>query len=472
MTSAATSVILSAYVLVVVVGWHVTAPRLLPPLVTTDPTPSDRPDTGLVSQTQQVGSGDGASLVGDAARDAAGDATGDAAGDAAGDAGDAGGRDVVYTSTTAPIPAPTTSRPVYIDNTDQQSGDGGYRVEEGYVIHKPLSSHEAKTSANNEGHLEQSNRDTIPPNAKDETPSTVQSSQISLTVTDPAALTSHSQVDVTTVVPPPAPSNSPTSSHTNAVSSNAPEASRLVEESQTDSRTIANSPTASIANGDSPTPPRTIGDSPTPPRTIGDSPSPPRTIGDSPTPPRTIGDSPSPPRTIGDSPTASRTTEESQTASKTIGDSPTPSPKEDPLLTDSDTLSDPLSPISNTTDNNDTVTMTTNDTTPDLSPSTGVLPTVTPTSASGSRRSDPPSSSDADDQRSPVRYSDKLGRPVFRSDEERLLDYLFREYNPSARPVINSSKSVQVSMQFSLMHFQELVSTFCFTQPCFIDDYL
>ena len=47
-----------------------------------------------------------------------------------------------------------------------------------------------------------------------------------------------------------------------------------------------------------------------------------------------------------------------------------------------------------------------------------------------------------------------------RSDEERLLDYLFTDYNPSARPVLNSSKTVGVDLMFSLMHIQELVSTF------------
>lgn len=45
-----------------------------------------------------------------------------------------------------------------------------------------------------------------------------------------------------------------------------------------------------------------------------------------------------------------------------------------------------------------------------------------------------------------------------RSDEERLLDYLFTDYNPSARPVLNSSKTVGVNLMFSLMHIQELVS--------------
>ena len=44
------------------------------------------------------------------------------------------------------------------------------------------------------------------------------------------------------------------------------------------------------------------------------------------------------------------------------------------------------------------------------------------------------------------------------SDEERLLKDLFMNYNPSARPVIASKKTVKVKMQFSLMHIQELVS--------------
>ncbi len=47
---------------------------------------------------------------------------------------------------------------------------------------------------------------------------------------------------------------------------------------------------------------------------------------------------------------------------------------------------------------------------------------------------------------------------AIQSDEERLLEYLFAEYNPSARPVMNSTKTVNVMIQFSLMHIQELVS--------------
>lgn len=43
------------------------------------------------------------------------------------------------------------------------------------------------------------------------------------------------------------------------------------------------------------------------------------------------------------------------------------------------------------------------------------------------------------------------------SDEEQLFKNLFREYNPSARPVINSSRTVMVSIQFSLLHIKDLV---------------
>ena len=51
-----------------------------------------------------------------------------------------------------------------------------------------------------------------------------------------------------------------------------------------------------------------------------------------------------------------------------------------------------------------------------------------------------------------------MGTEKRRSDEERLLDYLFTDYNPSARPVLNSTKTVGVNLMFSLMHIQELVS--------------
>ena len=46
-----------------------------------------------------------------------------------------------------------------------------------------------------------------------------------------------------------------------------------------------------------------------------------------------------------------------------------------------------------------------------------------------------------------------------RSEEEKLLDYLFETYNPSARPVLDSSKTVNVNITLSLLHIQDLVST-------------
>ena len=45
------------------------------------------------------------------------------------------------------------------------------------------------------------------------------------------------------------------------------------------------------------------------------------------------------------------------------------------------------------------------------------------------------------------------------SDEESLLEELFGDYNPSARPVIDSSSTVPVQIQFSLMHIKDLVSS-------------
>jgi len=46
------------------------------------------------------------------------------------------------------------------------------------------------------------------------------------------------------------------------------------------------------------------------------------------------------------------------------------------------------------------------------------------------------------------------------SDEEQLLDGLFEgsRYNKFARPLINSSSTVVVTLQFSLMHIKDLVS--------------
>lgn len=45
-----------------------------------------------------------------------------------------------------------------------------------------------------------------------------------------------------------------------------------------------------------------------------------------------------------------------------------------------------------------------------------------------------------------------------RSDEEHLLQLLFGSYNQFARPVLNSSHTVTVAIQFSLMHIKDLVS--------------
>ena len=44
------------------------------------------------------------------------------------------------------------------------------------------------------------------------------------------------------------------------------------------------------------------------------------------------------------------------------------------------------------------------------------------------------------------------------SDEERLIDDLFTHYRKTARPVMSSSDTVPVLIQFSLMHLKELVS--------------
>jgi len=44
-----------------------------------------------------------------------------------------------------------------------------------------------------------------------------------------------------------------------------------------------------------------------------------------------------------------------------------------------------------------------------------------------------------------------------RSSEEVLLNYLFDGYNPTARPVFNSSLTVAVNLRFSLLQIQDLV---------------
>lgn len=37
------------------------------------------------------------------------------------------------------------------------------------------------------------------------------------------------------------------------------------------------------------------------------------------------------------------------------------------------------------------------------------------------------------------------------------MNHLFRGYNPSARPVLNSSSTVNVNLRFSLLQIQDLV---------------
>jgi len=45
-----------------------------------------------------------------------------------------------------------------------------------------------------------------------------------------------------------------------------------------------------------------------------------------------------------------------------------------------------------------------------------------------------------------------------KSSEEALLNYLFDHgYNPTARPVLNSSLTVAVKLRFSLLQIQDLV---------------
>jgi len=44
-----------------------------------------------------------------------------------------------------------------------------------------------------------------------------------------------------------------------------------------------------------------------------------------------------------------------------------------------------------------------------------------------------------------------------KSSEETLLNYLFKGYNPTARPVFNSSLTVAVNLRFSLIQIQDLV---------------
>ncbi len=53
-------------------------------------------------------------------------------------------------------------------------------------------------------------------------------------------------------------------------------------------------------------------------------------------------------------------------------------------------------------------------------------------------------------------FSDGAARNL--SDEEVLFKKMFDEYNPSARPVMDSSHTVNVAIQFSLLHIKDLVS--------------
>jgi len=48
------------------------------------------------------------------------------------------------------------------------------------------------------------------------------------------------------------------------------------------------------------------------------------------------------------------------------------------------------------------------------------------------------------------------GKTAYITDEEKLLRMLFEDYNPEARPVINSTKTVIVDMQFSLLQIKDL----------------
>ena len=52
-------------------------------------------------------------------------------------------------------------------------------------------------------------------------------------------------------------------------------------------------------------------------------------------------------------------------------------------------------------------------------------------------------------------FLDGAGRNL--SDEEELFKKLFEDYNPSARPVMDSSHTVNVAIQFSLLHIKDLV---------------
>ena len=57
------------------------------------------------------------------------------------------------------------------------------------------------------------------------------------------------------------------------------------------------------------------------------------------------------------------------------------------------------------------------------------------------------------------------------SNEERLMRFLFKSYNPSARPVFNSSKTVNVDIIFSLLNVKELVRSLTLKSYYFCSDF-
>ena len=65
-------------------------------------------------------------------------------------------------------------------------------------------------------------------------------------------------------------------------------------------------------------------------------------------------------------------------------------------------------------------------------------------------------------------FTDGAGRNL--SDEEELFKKLFEDYNPSARPVMDSSHTVTVAIQFSLLHIKDLVLSYdlqtALVEPC------
>ncbi len=62
-------------------------------------------------------------------------------------------------------------------------------------------------------------------------------------------------------------------------------------------------------------------------------------------------------------------------------------------------------------------------------------------------------------QQTAAKIDDPAQIGKIKSEEERLFVHLLEDYNPSARPILDSSKTVPVNMRFSLMHIQDLVSS-------------